>query len=335
MKNSNAPDSEFQQPAPQSHKSHWLPLLFFFLFLAGILYCCWMLWEQYNAQHTAVAEEKIRIDSLLGQKRELEDLLKLSPCEAAQKIQLIESTSPQSTRSMPDPQAKKEEKKALPTSSSKAAVNLDPDSIEEACVFLVSVSGPTKFATGSGFFIAPGYIITNRHVVGNNPTLLFATNKALGQPVRGRVLARGNSNEEDFAIVAVDLPAGVQVKPLKFSHALKKTQKVGAWGYPNIIGKNDPAYESLLRGENIKAIPEPSYSEGVVSAILNRDPKLIVHTAPISPGNSGGPLLDEEGNVVGINTMITLDEDSYRQASIALSVDDLEKFIAEHGISLP
>jgi S1-C subfamily serine protease len=82
-----------------------------------------------------------------------------------------------------------------------------------------------------------------------------------------------------------------------------------------------------------EAAPELSYADGVISAVLDRKPPLIVHTAPLSPGNSGGPLANEKGFVVGVNSMISLDEDSYRQTSIALPASDILSFLKENSIN--
>lgn len=316
-------------------KSHWLPLLFFLVFCACLLYAGWLIWQQYVQARSSQIADQARLELLLKQKKELEDLLELAPCEAREKgSSFIKPPADPVTAKKPAAQGEnvKENTAGIKEDYGK---NPDPDNIESACVFLVSLADGNKLSTGSGFFIAPGYIATNRHVVGSNPHKVLVTSKALGQPVAGRVIAKSNARGEDFAIVKVDMPAGAHIMPLSFAPEVKKTQKVGAWGFPNIIGKNDPAYTALLKGENINAMPELSYSEGVVSAVLDRMPRVIVHTAPISPGNSGGPLVDESGNVVGINTMITLDEDSYRQASLALSADALLNFIKDNGISLP
>lgn len=306
--------------APERHSARF-PLLLTAALLLIIISCFWYLWLNNRSQY---AEEYARLGQLEQRKEELANLLSLTPCEARARLR-------------PAPVS---ESDASSTSVSEARTSIEsvkastggPDAVERACVFIVAPGGKRTVSTGSGFFVAPGYVVTNRHVVGDSKGKVLVTSKGLGEPVRGEVVALSSGKNTDFAIVRVQTPPNARVATLPLSGGVQKTEKVGAWGYPDLVGKNDPAYARLLRGEDISAIPELSYTEGVVSAVLPRNPEIIVHTAPISPGNSGGPLLNGKGEVVGINTMITLDEGSYRQASLALSAADIQKFLASHGI---
>jgi serine protease Do len=154
-------------------------------------------------------------------------------------------------------------------------------------------------STGSGVIVdQSGFIITNHHVVAGARRVQVmlpvmrdpATGRSIVRP-KGRVVEAkivGIDEETDLAVLKVD-QTGLQ--PLRFgdSDNLKPGQIVCAFGSP-------------LGLEN-------SMSMGVVSAVGRQlepdDPMVYVQTdAPINPGNSGGPLVDTEGRLVGISTLI-------------------------------
>src|SRR5688572_7925067 len=152
--------------------------------------------------------------------------------------------------------------------------------------------------SGSGVIVDPeGYVVTNAHVVdgarrvqvalatageGGGRSILKAPARVLG----ARVI--GVDKETDLAVLKVEA-AGLPVLPLGDSEALKQGDLVMAFGSP--LG---------LDG---------SVTLGVVSAVARQlrpeDRMIYVQTdAAVNPGNSGGPLVDMEGRVVGINTLI-------------------------------
>jgi len=145
---------------------------------------------------------------------------------------------------------------------------------------------------GSGFVTDYGntpYIITNFHVVDgtSNMTVTFSN----GDAFPGKVV--GSDVYADLAVVSVNAPAS-EFFPLKISDSSGLTvgQSVYAIGAPfGLSGTFTSGLISAL-GRTITEATAGNYS---ISGILQ-------FTAPINPGNSGGPLLDSNGNVVGITT---------------------------------
>lgn len=135
---------------------------------------------------------------------------------------------------------------------------------------------------GSGFFISDdGLILTNRHVVGDAETVNVRL--LVGVEVVGRVLARHAAR--DVALVKVDL---TRTQPLPFRLDPPRVgEEVYAIGAP---------IETRLAG---------SVTRGIVSAVRRElrggvELGMIQSDAAIQGGNSGGPLLDASGNVIGI-----------------------------------
>ena len=141
---------------------------------------------------------------------------------------------------------------------------------------------------GSGVIIAPdGYILTNDHVVRNTKNLMVR----LTDGTSLSAVLIGKDPATDLAVIRANstyLPSSI----LGSSHRLKVGQLAIAMGNPF-------GFQSTV-------------STGVVSALGRalRSTKgrlienIIQHTAPLNPGNSGGPLVDSSGKVVGINTAI-------------------------------
>jgi S1-C subfamily serine protease len=147
---------------------------------------------------------------------------------------------------------------------------------------------PEQVGAGSGVVIAPdGYILTNAHVAQGQTRMSASLSD-------GRELAVslvGRDPETDLAVIRADA-SGLPYGALGDSDGLQVGQLVIAIGNP--LG-----FQSTV-------------STGVVSALGRAMRSLegrlieniIQHTAPLNPGNSGGPLVDSRGRIVGINTAI-------------------------------
>ena len=293
------------------------------------------------------AAKNEEIESLRRQKTKLEELLQQEPCRLRQSLGLPQRSAPGSGGPDPSASSALKETTAAPPQPPAAANNAaqdgpsattskneSVDKIEDATVFIISEAGE-EINTGTGFFVAPDMVISNAHVVGNTPAWVFIINHKLGAPVQATVVSvRGGQSTggADYALLRV--PRQQAIQPLALRDTPRRTEKVNAWGYPRAISKNDPKYQALVMRGQMDVAPELVFSDGAVSAILERTPPLIIHTAPLSQGNSGGPLTDEKGLVVGINTLISLDDESYRQTSIALPASDFISFLQQNGVAV-
>jgi len=174
--------------------------------------------------------------------------------------------------------------------------------------------GQTPVGQGSGVIITPdGYTLTNEHVAAG--TTSFAVTLPDGQSLDADLV--GTDPATDLALLRV---------------------RAGSLPYA-VLGTDRPR-----PGQLVVAIGNPlgfefTVSAGVVSAtgraLRGRDGRLIEniiqHTAPLNPGNSGGPLLDSRGAILGINTAIIAGAQGIGFAVPASTADWVTSHLLQHG----
>lgn len=197
--------------------------------------------------------------------------------------------------------------------------------LERSTVLVVSPAG----ASGSGFFVSPNVVVTNHHVVGDVPVgaEMLLVSKALKTPYIGQVLATSPKSQGDFALIRVEVPANT-VLPLSLAAEPAALMEVVAAGYPALAIAMDRDLRRLAGGD-LKAAPQVVLTKGSVSAVQNKDRgPIVLHSADISPGNSGGPLVDACGRVVGINTFLVSDQQTSK-ANYALGASWLAAYLRD------
>ena len=142
--------------------------------------------------------------------------------------------------------------------------------------------------TGSGVLISDNLIITNHHVIDNAGKIEAIINiDGVQEAYEARVLCSDKKN--DLAIVCIKDNKFKPLNPAPFG-ILSNTVDVGTpvftMGFPL----------SIVLGDEVKI------TDGIISSKTGYDGDIVTYqiSAPIQPGNSGGPLFDKEGNLVGI-----------------------------------
>ena len=188
----------------------------------------------------------------------------------------------------------------------------------DASLVQIGATGATGVGWGSGFIVhADGGIITNAHVVGNNAWVEVWMPD--GRTLQGQVVGL----DEYLDLAYIKIASRQKVQAVRLGQGPAVGQDVLAIGFP--LG-------------NVS----PSVTKGIVSIVFTyADVEWIQMDASVNPGNSGGPLLDSRGRVIGIVTSgVNVDPDTGRSVEgmgFALSVTALKdrlNFLAAGGQEL-
>lgn len=178
-----------------------------------------------------------------------------------------------------------------------AAGAADGNSLDKSVESTVVVS--TSDGHGSGVYLGHGQVLTAAHVVQNRATVRAGASRVAGHVVRRDPI-------KDLALLELDGELELPAAAVRDSPA-RVGERVYAAGAPG---------ESYVQ-----------LSSGIVSAVVDQDSVTRVQTdAAVNPGNSGGPLLDESGEVLGIVVTKSADDEGIGWATAA---SEVEQFLAE------
>ena len=151
---------------------------------------------------------------------------------------------------------------------------------------------------GSGFFYRPDRIVTNYHVV-SGAAAAAGSRPGAGVTVQVR-LADGRTRtatvtgvDERLDVAVLSVPAGLNVRPLAFADAFALTPGADAYAIGSPFGLATTITAGVVSGLDLAS---SFASDAVQSTLLQTD-------AAVNPGNSGGPLLDGTGAVLGVVTL--------------------------------
>jgi S1-C subfamily serine protease len=179
----------------------------------------------------------------------------------------------------------------------------------------ISTGVPGGGGAGSGFVLdEQGHIVTNNHVVEGAERILvrFADDTSVEAEVVGA------DTDSDLAVIQVDAPRSL-LKPVRLgdSEALRVGQRAIAVGNPF-------GFEQTMTTGIISAVGRVVRQESGFSL-----PQLIQTDAAINPGNSGGPLLDSQGRVIGVTTLIFSSSGSSAGVGFAVPVNTVKRVVPQ------
>ncbi len=183
---------------------------------------------------------------------------------------------------------------------------------------------------GTGFAVGPERVVTNAHVIAqarDGSALSIGIVPSDGDDaVYARVV--GVSSRNDLALLATTSP--MQLPPLTIAgNPSIDSGAVTAVGYPMNVDRA----QGLTIGDIFRAQP-PVRSTGFLSGSRpTREFDSLLHTAPIARGNSGGPLLDECGRVIGVNSFGAESGNADAEFFFAVSTRELLPFLRANDVA--
>lgn len=200
------------------------------------------------------------------------------------------------------------------TNTIKSAIN----EIYDAVVVVETYKNNTLYSTGTGFVYKEddnnGYLITNHHVIENGNKFIITLSE--GEETEATLL--GSDEYSDIAVLKIPKESVKQVAKLGESANMEIGDTVFTVGSP--MGKEyiGTVTKGILSGKN-RTVKVTSGNNGLILEVLQTD-------AAINPGNSGGPLVNINGEVIGVNSM-KLVEDRIEGMGFAIPMEIVSTLI--------
>ena len=185
----------------------------------------------------------------------------------------------------------------------------------DSVLTVVSYKNDTQIGTGSGFVYKKddkvGYVMTNNHVVdgADSVEVVLSNDKT----VKAKIL--GKETYSDIAVLSIDVNEVLSVLEIGNTEEIKLGDTVFTIGAPMGLEYSGTVTKGILSGK--ERLVEVSFS-GTTSDYYM---KVLQTDAAINPGNSGGPLLNVNGDVIGINSL-KLVQEQVEGMGFAIPIED-------------
>lgn len=226
-----------------------------------------------------------------------------------------------------------------------ATASANQDSVRRSVVRIytegVESSGEEFTATGTGFAVgskqAPvEYFVTNDHVVEDAKNTYIIMDEE-GTLLPCEIVA--TSDKRDLALLRLKTPTTEReasvLRPFDAQEMAMSTESVWAYGYPGVV-------DVLVTGGSSDSLASSMSDLSVTTGTITRidfraktgEGEQIIHDASVSGGNSGGPLVDKDGYVLGVNTWAVASSRETNNADVygAISVNEVVTFLDAQGI---
>ena len=248
----------------------------------------------------------------------------------------------------PAPPQEVQQESAAPTTSGVPQVG------RSMSVVVLTFKGNKFDGHGSGVYIGNGLILTNHHVVKGCDGFRIVLPD--GRQIDGKLRAVGDlDNDLDLAVLET-APLDAMASA-RLSSDLDLLEPVYSFGFPQLALQHSANWTALMSGDELVR-PDVIGSAGVIQQVFrnNKNVEIVIHSAIIRGGNSGGALIDRCGNLIGVNTWGALDEAEVKTSegvqmtvgegneqlevyasvqsgyNIALSASELKRFLTDRNI---
>lgn len=186
-------------------------------------------------------------------------------------------------------------------------------------VTVVSYNKGQQISTGSGFVYKKdertGYIMTNNHVIEGADKVEVILSDS--QTIEAKIL--GGETYSDIAVLSIDASKVLSVLEIGDNEKMKLGDTIFTIGAPMGIEYSGTVTKGILSGKD--RLVEVSFSGSTSDYYM----KVMQIDAAINPGNSGGPLLNVNGDVIGINSL-KLVEEKVEGMGFAIPIEDALKY---------
>lgn len=221
-------------------------------------------------------------------------------------------------------------------------------------VVVLTFKGDKFSGHGSGLYLGNGLILTNHHVVEGCEGFRIVLPD--GRQIDGKPRAVGNL-ENDLDLAVLETAPLDAMDSARLSSDLDLLEQVYSFGFPQLALRHSANWTALMSGDELVK-PDVIGSAGVIQQVFrnNKNVEIVIHSAIIRGGNSGGPLIDRCGNLVGVNSWGALDEAEVTTSegaqitvgqgneevgvyasvqsgyNIAISVNEVKRFLTDRNI---